>query len=47
MLSDLEMLAGDLPKKAENFVMQWATANRDALLKMWDTQAFSKPQPLC
>ena len=45
-IDSLIMLEGDLPKRAEKLVMEWAAINKDALLKMWDTQEFNKLTPL-
>ena len=45
-IDSLIMLEGDLPKRAEKLVMEWAAINKDALLKMWDTQEFNKLPPL-
>ena len=41
-----EMLQGDLPSKALKIVQEWTTINRDALLKMWETQDIQPLPPI-
>ena len=41
-----EMLQGDLPSKALKIVQEWTTLNRDALLKMWETQDIQPLPPI-
>ena len=39
-LNRLDMIEGDLPRKALFLVQEWAGEHREALQKMWDTQEF-------
>ena len=41
-----EMLQGDLPSKALKIVQECTTINRDALLKMWETQDIQPLPPI-
>ncbi len=45
-INTLEMIEGDLPKRAKNLVIEWATINKHELKQMWDSQEFHKLQPL-
>ena len=45
-IDTLEMIEGDLPKRAKKLVIEWATINRNKLKKMWDSQEFHKLPPL-
>ena len=45
-IDTLEMIEGDLPKRAKKLVIEWATINRHKLKKMWDSQEFHKLPPL-
>ncbi len=40
------MIDGDLPLKAQNLVKEWLEANYDKLIEMWNTQVFTKLEPL-
>jgi len=40
------MFEGDLPKKAQALVVEWASNYKDELLKMWNTKVLTKLQPL-
>ncbi len=42
----LEMLEGDLPKRALAIVQEWASKYQDQLLKIWETQEFTQLPPL-
>ena len=42
----MEMLQGDLPKKAQELVREWLSAHQDELQKMWDDQQIRKLPPL-
>jgi hypothetical protein len=42
----LEMLEGDLPNKALVLVKEWALLHQDDLMKIWETQQFTKLPPL-
>ena len=42
----LEMIEGDLPKKAQELVTEWLKLHQTALQTMWDEQKIGKLQPL-
>ena len=39
-LEPLEIMEGDLPRRAERLVLEWAQHYRADLLEMWRTQEF-------
>ena len=39
-IETLEMLEGDLPKRARRLVAEWAQQYQDDLRRMWQTQEF-------
>lgn len=41
-IDTLEMMEGDLPNRAKNLVIEWATMHKHELKKMWDSQEFCK-----
>ncbi|MGI6227126.1 MAG: DUF4160 domain-containing protein [Peptococcales bacterium] len=45
-INTLEMLEGDLPKKAQGLVREWAKLHQSSLLEMWNSQEFRKLEPL-
>ena len=45
-IDTLEMVEGDLPKRAKKLVVEWASIHKEELKKMWDSQEFYKLQPL-
>ena len=45
-INTLEMIEGDLPRRAKKLVIEWATINRDQLQNMWNSQEFHKLPPL-
>ena len=45
-IRDGEVLDGYLPPKALSMVREWISMNKDALLKMWETQEFQNLSPL-
>ena len=45
-LETLEIIEGDLPNRATKMVVEWASMYQQELLKMWNTQEFSKLPPL-
>lgn len=45
-IDTLEMIEGDLPAKAQSLVREWASAHKEALLKIWNTQEFVQLPPL-
>lgn len=42
----MEMIQGDLPKKAQELVREWLALHQDKLQTMWDTQQIEKLPPL-
>ena len=42
----LEMLQGDLPKRAQALIKEWMQKYQSELQKMWDEQKISKLPPL-
>lgn len=42
----LEMIQGDLPKKAQEMVKEWLAIHMDELQAMWDSQQIKKLPPL-
>lgn len=42
----MEMIQGDLPKKAQELVREWLSLHRDELQRMWDAQQIAKLPPL-
>ena len=42
----LEMIEGDLPKKAQELVTEWLKLHQTALQTMWDEQKIGKLPPL-
>ncbi len=45
-ISSLEMIEGDLPRRAKNLVLEWAERNQSELLDMWSKQEFRQLPPL-
>ncbi|WP_245590002.1 DUF4160 domain-containing protein [Desulfonatronum lacustre] len=45
-IETLEMIEGDLPKRAMKLVLEWARVNQEEMKKMWDAQEFRKLPPL-
>ena len=41
-----EMLEGDLPKKAQELVVEWLNLHRQDLQTMWEAQQIKKLPPL-
>ena len=41
-IETLEMMEGDLPRRAQKMVREWAQMYRSDLLNMWETQEFKK-----
>ena len=40
-IESLEMIEGDLPKRAKKLVQEWADENKEALKYMWETKKFN------
>ena len=45
-IDPIEMIEGDLPKRAESMVSEWASVYKSELLSIWNTQEFRKLPPL-
>jgi len=41
-IETLEMMAGDLPRRAQKMIREWAQLYQNDLLNMWNTQGFNK-----
>ena len=41
-----EMMAGDLPRKAQELIKEWILHNKSELQQMWDSQTVHKLPPL-
>lgn len=41
-IDSLEIIEGDLPRRAERLVREWGELYRSELLSMWETQEFKK-----
>jgi hypothetical protein len=39
-IEELQMIEGDLPRRAERMIREWAQHHQAALLEMWRTQQF-------
>lgn len=45
-IESLEIMEGDLPKRAQKLVIDWASLYQQDLLEMWESQEFRKLPPL-
>ena len=45
-IDTLEMIEGDLPKKAQMLVQEWALQYKNEIIKMWDSKTIKKLPPL-
>lgn len=45
-ISSLEMVEGDLPRRAKSLVLEWAERNQSELMDMWNKQEFRQLPPL-
>ncbi len=45
-IETLKMLEGDLPKKAQNLITEWALNYQKELMKMWNEKQLQKLPPL-
>ena len=45
-IESLEIIEGDLPKRAQKLVIEWASTYQQDLLEMWQSQEFRKLPPL-
>ncbi len=41
-IETLEMMEGDLPRRAQKMIREWARLYQNDLLSMWNTQDFNK-----
>lgn len=45
-IETLEMLEGDLPKKAQSLIIEWAENYQDEIMEMWNTKTLKRLPPL-
>lgn len=45
-IKTMEMIQGDLPKKAQELVREWLSSHQTALQEMWDKQQINQLPPL-
>ncbi|WP_026102063.1 DUF4160 domain-containing protein [Geminocystis herdmanii] len=45
-INTLEIIEGDLPKKAQSLVLEWAKMYQKDLIEIWNSQDFKKLPPL-
>ena len=45
-IESLEIIEGDLPKRAQKLVLEWASTYQKDLLNIWESQEFRKLPPL-
>lgn len=45
-IQTLEMIEGDLPKRAQDMVREWLMTHQNELQKMWNEQSIRKLPPL-
>jgi len=45
-IETLELIEGDLPKRAIKMIIEWATIYKNELMEMWKNQEFRKLPPL-
>jgi len=45
-IKSLEMIEGDLPKKAQDLIKEWGREHTNKIMKMWDTKILEKLPPL-
>lgn len=45
-IQSIEMIEGDLPKKAQELVREWMIQHQQELLEMWESQNLRKLPPL-
>lgn len=41
-IETLEMMVGDLPKRSQRFIREWASQYQNDLLQMWQSNEFKK-----
>lgn len=42
LVDTMKMIEGDLPRRAQKLVVEWAQKNQAELLGMWETQNFRR-----
>lgn len=45
-IETLKMLEGDLPKKAQSLIVEWASNYKTELMEMWNKKQLQKLPPL-
>lgn len=45
-IEEIKMIEGDLPKKANKLITEWAEMYKNELMKIWNTKEFIKLPPL-
>ncbi|NMG60169.1 DUF4160 domain-containing protein [Geitlerinema sp. P-1104] len=45
-IESLDVMEGDLPRRAEKMVLEWARLYQKELLQIWQSQEFIKLPPL-
>ena len=43
---DLKMIEGDLPRKAQNLIIEWANKHKEEIINIWNTKTLKKLPPL-
>ena len=43
---DLKMIEGDLPRKAQILIIEWANKHKEEIINMWNTKTLKKLPPL-
>lgn len=43
---DLKMIEGDLPRKAQSLIIEWANKHKEEIINMWNTKTLKKLPPL-
>ena len=43
---DLKMIEGDLPRKAQRLIIEWANKHKEEIINMWNTKTLKKLPPL-
>ncbi|MCT4598142.1 MAG: DUF4160 domain-containing protein [Vallitalea sp.] len=39
-IKNIEVIEGDLPRRTEKMVLEWARQNKEELMKMWNSKQF-------
>ncbi len=45
-IQTLKMLEGDLPKRAQSLIREWASEHQEEMLEMWNEKRLKKLPPL-